>query len=223
MIKNLQSVLFDLDGTLLDTADDLGAALNYVLAQQQLPLMSAAQYRPVASNGAKGLLELGFGDNLKNYHYEELRQSLLSYYQNNIATHTSLYDGMSELLTYLNNNNITWGVVTNKPEDLTLALLPHYPEFQNCAVVVGGDTLAKRKPDPEPILFALEKIQCAAEQCIYVGDAPRDIEAGKSANTATVAASWGYIKSPDECQQWQADFISATPNALQQLFISLIQ
>lgn len=210
----IAAVLFDLDGTLLDTADDLGAALNYVLAQYGKPAVAAKDYRPIASDGALGLLNLGFGESIKQYDYEDLRQQFLAYYENNIATHTCLYPGVAKLLEQLENNHILWGIITNKPEGLTKKLLPHYAEFANCAVMVGGDTLAKRKPDPEPILHACQQIQANNQQCFYVGDALRDIQAGNSALMKTFVANWGYILADEDCQTWQADHIINAPTDL---------
>ena len=209
--KQLASVLFDLDGTLLDTADDLGAALNHVLQQYNKPAVAAKDYRPIASDGALGLLKLGFGHDIKQYDYEVLRQQFLNYYQENIAVHTRLYPGVKALLQHLEDHAIPWGIITNKPEGLTKLLLPHYPEFTNCAVMVGGDTLAKRKPDPEPILHACEQINVDNKQCFYVGDALRDIQSGNSAQMTTFVAKWGYILSNENCQTWQADHIIEKP------------
>lgn len=187
--NKISCVLFDLDGTLLDTADDLGAALNYVLSQHSMPAVSPVLYRPVASDGAKGLLELGFGEQLQEYDYESLRKEFLDYYQQNIAQHTKLYPGIAKLLTTLDNKSIPWGIVTNKPEDLTLLLLPHYQEFNTCKVMVAGDTLTKRKPDPEPILFACEQMNQSPCTCLYIGDALRDIQAGNRATNVTGQAT----------------------------------
>ncbi len=209
--RQLASVLFDLDGTLLDTADDLGAALNYVLSQYGKASVSAKDYRPIASDGALGLLNLGFGEDIKNYDYEVLRQEFLDYYHDNIAVHTCLYPGAAELLQQLEANNIPWGIITNKPEGLTKRLLPHYPEFAQCAVMVGGDTLAKRKPDPAPILFACQQINVDNKHCFYVGDALRDIQAGNSAEMTTFVAKWGYILADENCQSWQADHMIDSP------------
>lgn len=206
-----QAVLFDLDGTLLDTADDLGEALNYVLTKRGFSTMSPSQYRPVASDGAKGLLELGFSNALSNYNFEELRAEFLHYYEANIANKTALYAGIDELLTHLNEKNIVWGIVTNKPELLSKKLLPCFHQFSQSKVLVGGDTLTKRKPDPEPLFFAADKLQVAPEHCLYVGDAPRDIEAGNKANMTTIIAAWGYIPDINDCQHWQADYLVEKP------------
>jgi len=210
----LASVLFDLDGTLLDTADDLGAALNHVLSQYGKPIVAAKDYRPIASDGALGLLNLGFGETIKQYDYEVLRQQFLNYYQENIAEHTCLYPGVAQLLQELETKKIPWGIITNKPEGLTKQLLPHYPEFANCAVMVGGDTLTKRKPEPEPILHACGQINVDNKRCFYVGDALRDIQAGNSAEMTTFVAQWGYILSGENCQTWQANHIIDSPTDL---------
>jgi len=210
----LASVLFDLDGTLLDTADDLGAALNHVLSHYGKTLVAAKDYRPIASDGALGLLNLGFGETIKQYDYELLRQQFLNYYEENIAVHTRLYPGVAVLLQTLEAKNIPWGIITNKPEGLTKQLLPHYPEFVSCAVMVGGDTLTKRKPEPEPILHACEQINVNNVHCFYVGDALRDIQAGNSALMKTFVANWGYILADEDCQTWQADHIIDSPTDL---------
>jgi phosphoglycolate phosphatase len=213
MIQNkYNAVLFDLDGTLLDTANDLGEALNYVLKKYNFLPVAREHYRPVASDGAKGLLELGFGEQLNKFDYDVLRQEFLDYYQENIAVHTSLYPGISELLTNLNEQNIPWGVVTNKPEGLTSLLLPHFDEFKACKVMVGGDTLKERKPHPAPLFHACKKLFVHATECIYVGDAPRDIEAGNRAEMYTIIAKWGYILATEECNLWQACAIAESPN-----------
>lgn len=211
MKKQTKAVLFDLDGTLLDTANDLGEALNYVLNKYNFPTVAREHYRPVASNGAKGLLALGFGEQLDEFDYDVLRQEFLTHYQENIAVHTCLYPGISELLTELNKQQIPWGVVTNKPEGLTSLLLPFFDEFKNCQVMVGGDTLKERKPHPAPLLYASQQLSVNANECIYVGDAPRDIEAGNRAKMYTIIAKWGYILATDECNLWQACAIAESP------------
>jgi len=212
MIKNkFKAVLFDLDGTLLDTANDLGEALNYVLKKHGLSPVAREDYRPVASDGAMGLLTLGFGEQLDKFDYNALRQEFLDYYQENIAVHTCLYPGISQLLTDLNNQGIPWGVVTNKPEGLTSLLLPHFDEFKNCQVMVGGDTLKERKPHPAPLLYASQQLSIDANECVYVGDAPRDIEAGNRAKMYTIIAKWGYILATEQCNLWQACAIADSP------------
>lgn len=218
MDVQFNGVLFDLDGTLLDTANDLGAALNYVLKLNNIEQVPPERFRPIASDGAAGLLNLGFQERIKEYDMQELRELFLNYYENNIAEETCLYPGIKELLSLLDEKNIPWGIVTNKPEYLTLKLLPHYPEFKSCKIMVGGDSLPERKPHPLPILHALKYLNIEAKDCLYVGDAPRDIEAGKAANMPTAIAGWGYILDHNVCDQWQADIFALEVDNLTALF-----
>lgn len=200
-----QALLFDLDGTLVDTADDLGAALNFVLAQHQMPLCTAQQYRPVASHGAKGLLELGFGAELSRFDFFELRSTLLQFYADHICDHSKLFPGGKELITTLNNRHIPWGIVTNKPYKLAASMLRQLPELAGCGILLGGDSLGVRKPDPTPLFMAAHQLKMPARQCWYVGDAERDIEAGRRAGMTTVLAGFGYIGETDQPELWQAD------------------
>lgn len=209
-----KAVLFDLDGTLLDTADDLGAALNYLLNKYGLPEVTRTAFRPIASDGAKGLLELGFGKLLGKYDYEQLRVQFLEYYRENIAAHTQLYSGIKEILAFCQNQQIAWGIVTNKPEDLTLKLLPHFNEFKQCQVVVAGDSLPERKPHPAPILHACQALSLRPEETWYIGDAPRDITSANSAKTLSVIAGWGYISDLSACSTWQANIFCRHSNEL---------
>lgn len=215
--SQLQAVLFDLDGTLLDTANDLGGALNHLLQKHQRPTIAPALFRPVASDGAKGLLELGFGEDLAQYDFTVLRNEFLDYYENNLAVHSCFYPGIETLLTTLNARSIPWGVVTNKPIALTNKLLPFFDAFEHCQVVVGGDSLAQRKPHPAPLLFACDALDVVPKHCIYVGDAERDIDAGNAANMATIVAQWGYIKDPLQARQWQADHWAKSPTHIAEL------
>ena len=213
-MANIKGVLFDLDGTILDTADDLGAALNHVLAQYNLPSVPAEKYRPIASDGAKGLLTLGFGSKLDTFDFEQLREQFLTFYDNNIAAYTQLYSGMSELLKHLDQHHIVWGIITNKPEGLSKKLIPHYPELNTSKILIGGDSLSERKPHPLPLTYALEKLQLTSTECFYVGDAPRDIEAGRRANMPTIIAGWGYISDLGDTASWQADHLCHNPEEI---------
>lgn len=200
-----KAVLFDLDGTLVDTADDLGAALNHVLQSKGLPLCTAEQYRPMASHGAKGLLELGFGAALVNFDFGTLRQQLLNYYALHVCDHSKLFAGGAALIAHLDQQQIPWGIVTNKPYRLAASMLRQIPELSQCAILLGGDSLAQRKPDPTPLLVACHQLKVPAKECWYVGDAERDIAAGNRAGMTTVLAEFGYIGESDQPQLWQAD------------------
>ncbi|GAA0852400.1 HAD-IA family hydrolase [Aliiglaciecola litoralis] len=203
---NFDGVLFDLDGTLLDTAPDLGNALNHVLRQHGVNECSYDLYRPVASNGAKGLLELGFGDQFQHINYDTARQSLLDYYHLNICTDTQPFDGVADYLAKLNSASIPWGIVTNKPGWLTDKLLQHFPIMSKCQCVVSGDTYENSKPHPQPLLEAAKALNLSPENTLYVGDAKRDIQAAHAANMRSVAALYGYLTHPQEAQDWQAEY-----------------
>ena len=211
MLNTAKGVLFDLDGTLLDTADDLGAALNHLLKSYGFPAVASNEYRLVASDGVYPLLDLGFKEQLSKFDKEVLRQEFLDYYLENIAVHTTLFPGIEKLLSLIELANIPWGIVTNKPAFLTDPLLLKFNEFTNSQSNISGDTIKERKPHPAPMLLASKEIGVAAEHIWYLGDAKRDIEAGNAALMTTVAVKWGYIKSLDDCAKWQADHIISKP------------
>ncbi len=205
---NFDGVLFDLDGTLLDTAPDLGNALNHVLDQYGHPLCAYEDYRVVASDGALGLLQLGFGERYAELDVEHARGLLLDFYLTNICVDTQPFDGVLDTLNWLNQHDIPWGIVTNKPEQLTLSLLQYFPIIAQCKSIIGGDTLSQRKPHPLPLLHCAEQLQLNVntQRCLYVGDALRDIEAAQSAKMPSVIARYGYIKEQENIQNWRADY-----------------
>lgn len=211
MLKKPNAILFDLDGTLLDTARDLGNALNHILKELARPEVAHETYRNIASDGAKGMLELGFGDDLKNFDFANLRQQFLDYYDNNICVDTDYFVGIEDLLLTLNQNTIPWGIVTNKPEFLTLKLVRSFPLLQNCAVIISGDTLSERKPHPLPLLHAEEKLALALPNTWYIGDAERDIQAANAANMVSVIAQYGYISDKQQTDKWNADLSIHSP------------
>ena len=185
-----QALLFDLDGTLLDTADDLGAALNTVLRNHQHPEVSRDIYRPAASNGAAALLAAGFKESWAQQPQEQLLQELVTQYAANIATHTQCFVGIEQLLIALDNKAIPWGIMTNKPGFLTDPLVKAIPALKNARIVISGDTLAESKPSPLPLLYCAEQMSVDPSRCLYIGDAQRDIQAGKAANMHTATALW---------------------------------
>ena len=210
----IHAVLFDLDGTLLDTAPDLAYCLNELLAQTGHPRLPFEDIRPVVSHGGIGLIRLGFGLQPEHPSFGELRQRLLDLYRDNLARDTRLFPGMDVLLEELERRGIKWGVVTNKPGWLTEPLLQALGLRDRAASVVSGDTLPQRKPDPAPLLRACTETGCAAPQCVYVGDAERDITAGRNAGMHTVAALFGYIAEQDNPAGWGADAMIAAPSDL---------
>ncbi|QBY05749.1 HAD family hydrolase [Thalassotalea sp. HSM 43] len=211
MLSQAKGVLFDLDGTLLDTAKDLGACLNYLMDKYGFEHVSYEQYRLVASDGVYPLLDLGFAEQLVHFDREQLRQEFLDYYLENIAVHSKPFDGIVELIDAIERQNVPWGVVTNKPAFLTDPLMLQYPEFKQSIINVSGDTLPQRKPDPAPMLLASEALGVASKDIWYFGDAERDIQAGRRADMTTVIAKWGYIKNEQELASWQANYCVAHP------------
>lgn len=207
-----QAVLFDLDGTFADTAPDLAAALNQVRIEQGKPALPFETIRPVVSHGGIALIKLGFDIAQDNPQFEQLRQRLLDIYKNNISQLTRLFDGMEELVSYLENSNIAWGIVTNKPGWLTNPLMEQLGYSQRAGTIISGDTTRERKPHPEPLLHACREINCQPEQCLYVGDAERDIIAGKRAGMKTLGALFGYIEANDDPQRWGADALIQHPH-----------
>lgn len=210
----IKTVLFDLDGTFADTAPDLADALNRTLIANQRAPLPFEQIRPVVSHGGRALIELGFGIKDTDASFEPLRQQLLAFYKADIAKHTQLFPGMLALLHELQRNHLQWGIVTNKPAWLTNPLLASLALPVAPCSVVSGDTLPQRKPDPAPLLHASTLCQCEPSQCLYVGDAERDIVAGKRAGMLTMAALYGYIGEQDDPQQWQADSYINHPDAI---------
>ncbi len=199
------AVMFDLDGTLVDTAQDLAYALNQTLedfGQNQLPF---EKIRPVVSHGGTALIRLGFDLEPEHPDFEKYRQHLLKIYQDNICRESVLFEGMDTLLGYLENNDMTWGIVTNKPSWLTDPLMNQMGLDKRAASIVSGDTCTHNKPHPEPILFACSQAQVSPEKTFYIGDALRDIEAGNAAGCITVSALFGYIQEHDIPEQWPAD------------------
>lgn len=208
----IEAVLFDCDGTLLDTAADLTHATNYIRKTQGLAPIDLSTTRPIAGNGAKALLASG-GD-INESQLNTLSQDLFRHYSNHIYIETCLFDGMAKVLTEIVANGLTWGIVTNRPEYLTHALLDHIALPNLPACIVCGDTLPLAKPHPDPIYHACKLIQVAPENCLYVGDNIRDIQAGNAAGSITVGALYGYLAEGEDVKQWQADYYIKQPSAL---------
>jgi len=207
----IKAVLFDLDGTLADTALDLGAALNRMLAEEGLPPQPDHLIRPIASHGARALIQLGFGVERNDPAFDALRQRFLDHYEHGFADRTCLFDGVETLIRELDARGLRWGIITNKPMRFTDRLVPLLPFPVPPAVVVSGDTTGVAKPDPRPMHHASSQLGIAATDCLYVGDAERDIQAGRNAGMRTALAEWGYISSSDRPHEWGADIALAAP------------
>ena len=205
------AILFDLDGTLVDTAPDMGAALNNLLIEESLAPIPLEIIRPYVSQGALVLTRLGFSEQVPESEIEPLRLRYLDHYRAIVADDSVLFDGLEEVLNTLEKRNIPWGIVTNKPKWLTTPLLEQMALDKRAAVVICGDTLDKRKPHPLPLIVAAETIGIACDDCVYIGDDPRDIAAGRAARMKTLIASYGYIDRDARLDEWQAGGIIAHP------------
>lgn len=210
-----RAILFDLDGTLADTAPDLAGAINRVRAAEGLPPTSYDQLRPFASAGARGLIGASFGLKPGDEGYETLRTAFLDEYEAAIAEQSRLFEGILETLAGLEECKIHWGIVTNKAARFTELLVPLIG-LGNAACVISGDTTAHAKPHPAPLLEGARRIGVEASTCWYVGDDLRDIQAGQAAGMATVAAAWGYCGETGPAT-WGADAQLITPHALLEL------
>jgi phosphoglycolate phosphatase len=207
-----RAILFDLDGTLADTAPDLAAAMNLLRATAGLAPTPYEVLRPVASAGARGMIGAAFGLKPDDEGYEALRVGFLDNYAASLAVHSSLFDGVPALLGGLDALGLAWGVVTNKASRFTDPLIPLIG-LQAAGCVVSGDTTPHSKPHPAPLFEAAKRLGLAPEQCWYVGDDKRDIEAGRAAGMATIACAWGYCGAI-EPQGWGADYLLDSPLAL---------
>lgn len=202
-----RAVLFDLDGTLLDTAPDMVEALNRLRTEQGLDPMAFAAARPQVSHGALALVRLGFPDAAD---HEPLRLRYLELYRERLAVETRPFDGVPEVLAALERSGTPWGVVTNKPAWLTLPLMDAMDLTRRAAVIVSGDTVSERKPHPLPLLHAAQRLELAAAECLYVGDAERDVQAAVAAGMPVLVALFGYIDARETPRRWPANgWISA--------------
>jgi phosphoglycolate phosphatase len=211
LANHTECVLFDLDGTFADTAQDLHYALNQVLIRHDQPSVSFEQIRPCVSHGSKAMLQVGFGINPEDPGFVQLQQEFLDIYLENIAVLTKLFDGISTLLQELEKRTIRWGIVTNKPARLTNPLIKQLGIEHQACVIVSGDTTPFAKPHPEPILHACRQSGVNPAHSIFVGDANRDIEAGRRAGTRTLIALFGYLANDDHPEQWHADGLIEHP------------
>jgi phosphoglycolate phosphatase len=210
----IRTVLFDLDGTLADTAPDLGFALNELLREHNRPALPFDRIRPVASHGARALIELGFGVTPDDPRFAALRARFLEIYRANLTRETRLFPGMRELLDAIHARGMNWGIVTNKPAFLTEPLVSQLGLGSEVSAIVSGDTVPNRKPHPEPMLLACRKAGSDAAQCLYVGDAERDIAAGRNAGMTTLVALYGYIGSEESPEDWGADGMVRQPDEI---------
>jgi N-acetyl-D-muramate 6-phosphate phosphatase len=219
-LGTFDAVLFDLDGTLVDSAPDLGAAADQMRVARGMPSKLLELYRPMAGAGARGMLEVALGVTPDDPTFIDLREEFFRNYENCLTERTRPFAGVPELIARLESLVMPWGVVTNKSERFTNPLTQAMPLFKGAAVVVSGDTTAHAKPHPLPLLEAARRIGVNPSRCMYVGDDERDIVAGRAAGMFTVAASYGYLGKSSDISAWAADAEINSPLLLLQLLTS---
>ena len=217
MFKNIAAVLFDLDGTLIDSAGDLGAAADKMRTDRGLPPLPLAQYRPMAGSGARGMISIAFGLMPQDVNFESLKEEFFTNYEACMTERTHAFEGVAELIAQISQAGLKWGVVTNKSARFTLPLTQAMPLFHTALTIISGDTTPHAKPHPAPLFEAARQIGVIPGRCVYVGDDERDIVAGRAAGMPTVAASYGYLGTTLDVFDWKADAIIVSPAALWQL------
>lgn len=210
----VRAVLFDLDGTLADTAPDLGGALNRLRARAGLAPMPIAELARVASSGARGMIGHGLGRHPGDADYEALRLAFLDEYAGALTRDSRLFDGVAELLRALEARGLRWGIVTNKAMRFAEPVVQGLGLLPRAAVLIAGDTTPHAKPHPAPLLEAARRLALAPARCIYIGDDHRDMQAGRQAGMRALAAGWGYLGTGEAVEAWGADHILRAPHEL---------
>lgn len=220
VFPDIAAVLFDLDGTLIDSAPDLGAAADRMRLDRGLPSLPLELYRPMAGAGARGMLGVAFGLGVDDPAFEPMREEFFTNYARCMTQRTVVFDGVPELIEQLGQRALTWGVVTNKSSRFTDPLTRAMPLFATAQAIVSGDTTPHSKPHPEPLLEAARRLGVAPARCLYVGDDERDVVAGLAAGMKTVAATYGYLGNKTEIQAWGAHAEINSPLALLQFLVN---
>ncbi|WP_310645375.1 HAD-IA family hydrolase [Limnohabitans sp.] len=217
MLKHIRAVLFDLDGTLIDSAPDLGAAADKMRLDRGLSSLPYALYRPLAGAGARGMLKIAFDMTPEHADFMAMREEFFANYEAAMTVKTYVFDGVQDLIAGLQARDLPWGVVTNKMARFTDPLTQAMPLFASASAIVSGDTTPHPKPHPEPMFEAARRLGLAPELCLYVGDDERDIVAGRAAGMRTVAANYGYLGEKTDISSWGADLKIDSPIQLLQL------
>lgn len=219
---SIECVLFDLDGTLIDTAADFVKVVNLLLAEHDKPAIAAESICHTVSDGARALVKLAFDIEEGHRDFPALNQRLLDlYYEQLATTEAELYPGIDQLLGKLERQQIPWGIVTNKPEKYSIVLLEKLGLTERCGVLICPDHVTERKPHPEPILLACQKLGCGTERTVYIGDHIRDIQAAKNADVIAIAAAYGYLAVDARVEEWYADFILQSADQTESLLTLL--
>lgn len=212
----IRTVLFDLDGTLVDSAPDLAGAANELLQEHGRPALPYEHLRPMVGSGARGMVGLAFGVKPADEGYEALKARFLALYAQRLLHSTTVFEGVWPLLDRLEQHGLGWGIVTNKAYHLALAVSEGVGLHPRAGVLIGGDSTPYAKPHPEPLLEACRRLQTDPATCAYVGDDHRDIQAGRAAGMATLAAGWGYLGQGEPIHEWGADSLLEQPQGLLQ-------
>lgn len=221
MPETFEAVLFDLDGTLIDTAPDFHWVINTLLTEEGMPEVSYTFIRAFVSNGARAMIQAAFNLEENDENFPRLHQRMLEIYLGHLAVNSQLFPGLDNCLKWLEEKNIPWGVVTNKPELYTLPVMQGLNLFQKASCIICPDHVEQKKPHPESLFLACKKIGCTPEKSIYVGDHIRDIEAGKNAGMKTIASTYGYLATDEDPTTWQADHYIACATKLKPLLQSI--
>jgi phosphoglycolate phosphatase len=217
LFQHVDCVLFDLDGTLIDSAPDLGAAADQMRVQRGMSSLPLEAYRPLCGTGARGMLQVAFAIGPDHADFETMREEFFANYERCMTQRTYAFDGVHELIDALLARGLSWGVVTNKSQRFSMPLTSGMPLFASAGAIVSGDTTPHAKPHPAPLLEAARRIGLEPERCVYVGDDERDIIAGHAAGMRTVAATYGYLGSRSDVTDWNAHAHINSPLALLQL------
>ena len=204
MFQNVAAVLFDLDGTLIDSAPDLGAAVDKMRVQRGLPSLPLEQYRPMAGAGARGMIGIAFGITPEHADFEAMKEAFFVNYENCMTERTRIFEGVHDMIAALVSQGLPWGVVTNKSSRFTDPLTSAIPLFATAGAIVSGNTTPHAKPHPEPLFEAARRLSVDPARCVYVGDDERDIVAGLAAGMGTVAATYGYLGQQTDIARWNA-------------------
>jgi phosphoglycolate phosphatase len=214
MFHNIEAVLCDLDGTLIDSAPDLGAAADKMRTDRGLESLPLQLYRPMAGAGARGMIAVALGLTPEDARFDGLKEEFFANYEARLVERTYVFEGVAELIESICRGGRQWGVVTNKSARFTIPLTQAMPLFNTAKTIISGDTMPHAKPHPAPLLEAARQLELPPERCMYVGDDERDIVAGRAAGMPTVAAAYGYLGALADTAHWKADFTIALPSDL---------
>ncbi|WPB57892.1 phosphoglycolate phosphatase [Xylophilus sp. GOD-11R] len=217
MFGSIDAVLFDLDGTLIDSAPDLGGAADDMRVARAMPCLPIERYRPMCGAGARGMLAVAFGMAPEHPDYPAMREEFFQRYEQRMTLNTQVFDGVTDMIDALEQRGLAWGIVTNKSQRFTGPLLASVDELAGAATAISGDTTPHAKPHPAPLLEACRRMAVDPARCVYVGDDERDIVAGLAAGMGTVAAAWGYLGSATAIEAWGAHAIAKSPVELLKL------